>query len=76
MRAVGEQARLYYDSQTPVEEGDFIQTPTGRTYLVTFVRVQTEGKHAGRQHLVTVVWDPENPIPTDAVVHPIHWYSR
>lgn len=76
MRAVGEQARLYYDSPTPVEEGDFIQTPTGRTYLVTFVRIQTKGKHAGRQHLVTVVWDSEDPLPADAVVHPIRWYSR
>jgi len=72
----GEHARLYYDGARPVEEGDYIRTPTGRTYLVTFARTQTKGKHAGRQHLVTIVMDPDHQVEEDATVHPIHWYRR
>lgn len=76
MRKPGEHARLYYDGFQTVEEGDYIRTPTGRTYLVTFARVQTAGKHAGRQHLVTIVMDPDHVPEPDAKIHPLHWYTR
>lgn len=76
MKQVGEQARLYYDGARPVDVGDFIRTPTGRTYLVDHVRIQERGKHAGRQHLVTTVMPDDHEPELDAVVHPIHWYRR
>lgn len=67
---------LYYDGRTLVDEGDYIQTRTGRTYLIQSVRVQARGKHVGRQHLKCVVMAPEHEIEEDAVVHPIYWYAR
>lgn len=75
-RRPGEHARLYYDGATPVEEGDYIRTTTGRLYLVTFARVQQAGKYAGRQHLITVVMDPDHEPEDNATVHPLHWYRR
>lgn len=76
MKRPGEHARLYYDSDTPVAEGDYVRTSTGRLYLVTFARVQTAGKYAGRQHLVTIIMDPDHEPEPDAVVHPLYWYPR
>lgn len=76
MKAPGEPAALTYDSARPVEPGDYIRTPTGRTYLVTSVRVQARGRHAGRQHLATVVMAPDHVVEPDATVHPLHWYRR
>jgi hypothetical protein len=68
-------AALHYDSAVPVVEGDYIRTGTGRTYLVQAVRVQQRGKHAGRQHLTTVVMEPCHDTG-DATVHLLHWYRR
>lgn len=76
MKAAGQPAALYYDGAAPVAVGDYIRTRTGRTYLVTGVRVQERGKHAGRQHLATVVMAPDHVPEDDATVHPIWWYAR
>lgn len=76
MKRPGESAYLYYDGAAPCTEGDYIRTPTGRTYLIEHVRVQEKGKHAGRQHLRTVVMEPGHQPEPDAVVHPIFWYRR
>jgi hypothetical protein len=72
----GEPAKLYYDSDVVAEPGDYIRTPTGRQYLVEHVRVQTRGKHAGRQHLRTIVMEPGHVCEQDARVHKIQWYRR
>ena len=76
MKAPGEQAALYYDGWAPVAPGDYIRTGTGRTYLVEGVRTQERGKHAGRQHLATVVMAADHQPEPDATVHPLHWYRR
>ncbi len=76
MKAPGEAASLYWDGWHLASEGDYIRTKTGRTYLITHVRVQEKGKHAGRQHLKTIVMAPDHVVEEDAVVHEIHWYKR
>jgi hypothetical protein len=72
---IGANVSLYYDSRRHVEVGHFIQTPTGRTYLVTDVRRQARGEHIGRWHLRADVVPEDWPQPYD-VVHPLSWYRR
>lgn len=77
MRAAGEHAWLYYDAVTrDVNDGDYIRTPTGRTYLIQGIRIQEKGKHAGRMHLSCIVMAADHVPEEDATVHPLHWYSR
>jgi hypothetical protein len=77
MKQPGEPASLYIDTVARVAEGDYIRTPTGRTYLVQSVRVQERGAHAGRrQHLKTVVMEPGHPFEDDDTIHDIIWYKR
>lgn len=75
----GRVVALYYDSPVQVAVGDFIRTPSGRTYRIETVRVQERGRHVGRQHIGGLVLDPDDPdqqpTPGD-VVHPIYWYAR
>jgi Recombinase len=52
---VGAIVKLYVDLVRKVEGGDFIETQTGRRYFVCAARIQTKGKHEGRQHLVCMV---------------------
>lgn len=70
---LGAIVRLYVDLVASVSLGDAVVTRTGRTYLVVGVRVQTRGKHAGRQHLLCAIVDE---IPPCATVHRISWYRR
>jgi hypothetical protein len=75
----GTEVGLYVDLRDRVAIGDIIETRSGRQYLVTSVRVQERGKHAGRQHLRAVVLDPEAVCPSAMVarfVHRIRWYHR
>lgn len=76
MKQPGEIARIYFDGRKRIEAGDFIQTPTGRTYLVQANRVQERGKNAGRQHLTTVVMAPGHPLDESDMVHQLAWYPR
>lgn len=76
MKAPGEPAKLYFDGWEQCEEGDYIRTRTGRTYLITKVRVQEKGKHAGRQHLQTIVMEKDHQPEPDAKVIAIYWYKR
>lgn len=69
---VGALVRIFYDGR-PVAAGDALRTPTGRTYVVASVRVQSRGRHAGRQHLACLV--AREP-PEDARVLPLYWYPR
>ena len=71
----GADVGLYVDLVSQVETGDVIQTHSGRRYLVTNVRVQLRGAHAGRQHLRCVV-GPEDTLPASGVLHSIRWYRR
>lgn len=73
--SIGSQVGLYIDTTARVLPGDFIQTQTGRTYLIDQVRTQQRGKHAGtRQHLrVTVV--PEAMAEGGRIIQ-IRWYRR
>jgi hypothetical protein len=75
VKGPGEPAALYYDGP-PVEPGDYIRTPTGRTYLIDGVRVQERGKHAGRQHLATTVMPADHDPELDATVWMLRWYRR
>ena len=70
---IGREVSLYYDGCQQLEPDNCLQTPTGRTYYITHVRVQTRGQHRGRQHLRAVV--VEKP-PEGSKVHPIYWYPR
>lgn len=72
---VGAVVKLFIDTIHSVWEGDYIQTQTGRTYLVQSVRVQTKGIHQGRQHL-TVMVVPEDSTQVGDTVIPIRWYRR
>ena len=72
---IGTEVSLFYDSRNRVHPGDFMVTPTGRTYHVTQARIQHKGKHQGRQHLKAIVVEPGAPDEGD-VVHVIRWYSR
>jgi hypothetical protein len=76
MKRAGETAALYVDVLQTVHVGDYIRTLTGRTYLVTAVRIQQRGKHVGRQHLKTVVMAPGHVVEPDAEVITIAWYAR
>lgn len=67
---------LYYDSPRAVESGDFLRTPTGRTYLIESVRIQGRGLHVGRQHLRATVMEAGHVPEPDARVLPIYWYGR
>lgn len=67
---------LHYDTELEVEEDEYLQTPTGRTYLVLEVRVQARGKWAKvRKHLRVMVVEASCVAPL-SVVHPLRWYKR
>lgn len=72
---VGANVGLYFDGLASIEEGDYIRTKSGRSYLVESVRVQQRGIHVGRQHLRCIVVNPEDVAP-DATVHRMWWYRR
>lgn len=76
---------LYVDLCKSVQVDDIIETRSGRRYAVLAVRVQTRGKHEGRQHLSARVMgeDERHPFegmtpdhPTLPTVHRIRWYGR
>lgn len=71
----GREVGLYLDTFRSIAVGDFLVTPTGRTYHLTTVRRQARGKHAGRWHIHAVVVDPAVP-GVDDVVHRMAWYRR
>lgn len=78
MRAPGERAVLSpYDAgpDRVVEQGDYIRTTTGRTYLVEAVH-HVRSAVVGRLRLTTTVMPADHEPEPDAVVHPLHWYSR
>lgn len=76
MKPIGSNVGLYYDSPVMVSVGDYLQTPTGRTYVVSRARLQERGIHAGRrQHLRAFVVARED-VPEGATVRPIIWYPR
>lgn len=70
----GAEVALYYDGHA--DEGDYLRTPSGRTYLLVGVRVQERGKNAGRLHLRAVVMAADHTPEPDARVRLIHWYRR
>lgn len=76
---IGAIVGLYVDLVSHVSPGDLIETQSGRQYLVMVVRVQTRGKHRGRQHLRAQVIDRDDVCPSAMVgrtVHRIRWYRR
>lgn len=68
----GAVVRIYYDG-AEVLVGEALRTPTGRTYIILDRRVQSRGKHVGRQHLACLV--AKEP-PPDVRVRRLHWYKR
>jgi hypothetical protein len=64
--------KLYYDAPHVVAIGDFLLTPAGSAYLVQTVR--TNKNRPRRKHMQCL--RPADEIPTDAIVHPLHWYKR
>lgn len=75
---IGTEVSLYVDLRERVDVDDLIVTTSGRTYLVTGVRVQLKGKHSGRQHLRAVVLDETDAraLGTSRTRHMIRWYER
>lgn len=72
MKQPGEECTISYDGDV-VAPGDALRTPTGRAYGVISVRVQTRGKHTGRQFVRCVVLDE---LSAATRVHPLVWYKR
>jgi hypothetical protein len=75
VRPIGSIVSLYYDGWAVAEEGDVIQTTTGRSYRVISNRIQEKGKHAGRQHIKAMVIEPEDVSASDVVLK-LWWYKR
>ncbi len=69
----GSVVQITYDGDT-LNEGDALRTPSGRMYGVLAVRVQTRGKHVGRQYLRVLVLEEEPGAGTRIL--PLVWYSR
>jgi hypothetical protein len=67
---------IYVDLLATVSEGDYIITRSGRRYEVVSVRVQTRGKHVGRQHLKCEVLRDDDPMDNGTRTHRIVWYPR
>lgn len=81
MRApVGAEVGFYYDCVVQVEPGDCIRTQRGRLYGVTSVRVQSKGKHKGRQHLRAVVLADSHAealhVKIEARLFTLYWHPR
>lgn len=74
-KAPGTPVAIQYDGPT-LAPGDYLQTRSGRRYLVLAVRVQRKGKHVGRQHVTALVVAPEHKVEQDARVHSLRWHSR
>jgi hypothetical protein len=72
----GSVVRIYFDGARRLEEGDALQTPTGRTYLVVANRIQQRGKHKGRQHLACLVIDAGAAALEPGRIFPLYWYKR
>ncbi len=70
---VGALVRIYYDGE-PLAPGDALVTRTGRSYVVTSVRVQERGGHRGRQHLACLVASRQT--RWAGRVHPLYWHPR
>lgn len=74
VKAPGEACGLGYWTETLVEEGDVIETSTGRRYLVTDAR-RTQGRDP-HWDLRVIVMHPDDENPEDAEVHPLYWFPR
>lgn len=73
---IGANVGIYYDGWVDdLAVGDYLQTPAGRTYLITALRRQQRGMHVGRYHLRCDVVPADVLAPEDRVF-PIHWYPR
>lgn len=74
LKAAGESASLTFWSRRTIDEGDVIETSTGRRYLVTAARwVQGRSPH---WLLDTIVMATDDTNPDGATVHPLRWFPR
>jgi hypothetical protein len=75
---VGAIVSITYDSEHPLEVGDWLRTPTNRGYQVVAVRVAQRGERAGVRHYLRAVVAEAVPhgAPPNARVHPLFWYPR
>lgn len=83
---LGALVSLFYDGTGPIQSGHYLQTPTGRAYLVEQVRRQETGGYVGRWHLkATVIHERDLTAAMaqaaindedEIVVHRLHWYRR
>jgi hypothetical protein len=73
---IGEIVSLYYDSPRIIQPGEYLQTGTGRSYLLMTIRRQAKGQHIGRWIIKEAMVVDRNEIPPGAVIHPIRWYRR
>lgn len=71
----GAEVAIHFDGQV-VEVGDALVTPTWRGYVVTSVRRQARGKHAGRYHVKAVVVDDMLREPFHGRLIAMVWYPR
>lgn len=69
-RQPGELVRLTYTSTATVLAGDYLRTPTGRTYLVDQIRpARRRLTHA----IDAIVMEDDFALQEHDVVHPLHW---
>lgn len=74
MKQPGEPAHLTYWTRRTVDDGDVIETTTGRRYLVTSAR-RTEGRDP-HWVLETIVMHVDDVNPDGATVHELYWTPR
>lgn len=74
---IGAIVGITYDGSRFLDEGDILQTPSGRVYQIVALRRQTRGIHTGRWHLkCLVLGEGIDAIPPQATVYPLYWYAR
>lgn len=65
---IGGEVGFHIDWPDTIIEGDYLRSPTGRTYLAIKCRTQMRGMYIGRQHLRLIVVAP-NDVEQGAIVH-------
>lgn len=73
---LGAEVGIAYDTDTPVCVGDFLVTSTGRTYLITKVRLQQRGQKAGITHHLRCMVVQQSDIEPGDTVYGIQWHGR
>lgn len=72
---IGGEVGFHIDLPDIIVEGDYLRSPTGRTYLAIKCRVQARGMYVGRQHLRCIVVNPSD-VERGATVHEFEYRTK